>query len=56
MIKIKRPNKLESHSHSWIIIVGLLVLLMWIISCKTIQSVDGFKDYPKNTLWNGKGR
>jgi len=48
---IRQSSKLKSHSHTWLIIIGLLVLLMWVISCKTIQNVKEYKDYPRNTSW-----
>lgn len=48
---INRSHKIKSHSSSYLIILGLIVLLMWIISCKTLQTVESYENYTKNTDW-----
>ena len=48
---IRRSHKAKSHSPLYLIIIGMLVLMMWMMSCKTLQNTPGYGSYDKNTDW-----
>ena len=48
---IRKSHKQISHSSTYLIILGLLMLLVWVVSCKTLQQNKGYEHYPKNESW-----